>query len=344
MGGLGRVPLAPAPVVLQKGAILIVSVDSGSPGPKDTPLFAQVSTQLESDTDFWDSTALDRLMTRRLFAGRQTVRAIRFDAQGRAWFSDAISITATQGQTNLVNVALRPGATVRGQIDPSVPRPVANGRVIANVYPQDSPPAAPPVEWHAWAAIKEDGGFELASLPEGNLEIVALCAGFISTNGPEYRYDHRSQGFLLGTNDLSLIIGMEPTARLEVRVTDDKGKPLAGAAVWTSANVNFGEWGCASLAYDCYNTADLLASKPGMGGRRLVPGLQGVTDGSGLALLRNLPAEVQEFSVYHAGFTVPAVETDGVKRRVAHISLKPGTTNRTSIKLEPRDRSPIGHY
>ena len=160
-------------------------------------------------------------------------------------------ITAVSGQTNEVVVDLKRGATLHGQLDAGVPRPVRNGRVIAHVWPQGHKPEDSPPQWHAWSAIREDGSFDISSLPEGDLEVVALCNGFVNTNGPgKYKFIY-PQKYVLGTNDLAITVGMEPTARLEVHVTDDQGKLLAGAHVSAWPNVRcYGEWAAVVLGSD----------------------------------------------------------------------------------------------
>jgi hypothetical protein len=156
------------------------------------------------------------------------------------------------------------------------------------------------------------------------------------------------QKHVIGTNDLAVSIGMEQTARLEVQVTDDQGRPLKGAQVGTWPNVRYGEWAAVILASDLYNTADLFLSKPAA--RPSFPGrpvadFEGTTDSSGWAVLPNLPADVTEFNVEHPQFVLPAVTTlVGAKRRQATIQLVAGTTNRVSVQLEPRGQSPIRHY
>ncbi len=232
----------PAPVVLQKGAILKLFAKPGSIALKDAPLFAQVSALQTQDTNFWLRSGLGLLITRRLGPGQRTIRAIQFDSNGSPWFSSVTGITAVAGQTNEVAVDLKPGVAVHGRLDEIVPRPVHNGRVIAHVWPEGEQPQNSPPEWHAWSTIRADGTFDLSSLPEGQLEIVALCDGFVSTNGPGQSPSmHYPQKQLLRTNDLTLTLGMEPTASLQVEVTDDHGKPLQDARVATWPNVRYGE-------------------------------------------------------------------------------------------------------
>ena len=68
-------------------------------------------------------------------------------------------------------------------------------------------------------------------------------------------------------------------------------------------------------------------------------------DVSGLALIFNLPSEVNEFSIEHPRFMLPAADTGfGQKRRQASVTLHAGRTNRVTVRLEPAGQSPIAHY
>jgi len=337
----------PDPIVLQRGAILKISVRPDAVISANARLFAQVSGLASEDTNYWIRPEPGVIVTRRLSAGPHTVRAVQFESAGSAWFSDVTSITAVTGQSNELVVDLKRGVTVSGQLDGTVLRPVKGGRVVAHVWPQGAKPQDNPPQWHGWTAVREDGSFSIGSLPAGDLEIVALCDGFVSTNGPGQSKMCYPQKHLLGTNDIAITIGMEPTARLEVQVTDDKGNPLKDAHVSTWPNVRYGEWSATILACDCYNMADLLQEgpKPGAWWQQLVPDFQGTSDSSGLAVIPNLPRNVAEFNVEHPRFALPAVVTaGGDKRRQASVTLIPGQTNRVSVRLEPRDESPIKHY
>jgi len=334
----------PDPVVIKKGAVLVLQIgDTGTGGR----LTGQVSGGTSGDTNYWIHPQPGMLVTRRLAAGMRTVRAIQIDPDGTVWFSDAVTLTATAQETNELALKLKRGAAVRGNLDSTVPRPVKNGRVVANVWPLGCEPQKSPPQWHGWAAMNEAGAFSIPSLPEGDLEIVALCDGFISTNGPGKFQTHYPQKHLMGTNDLQIVIGMEPTARLEVQVLDDEGKPLKDVRVVTWPNVRYGEWSSTLLMSDCYNTADMLFPNIGksFSWDREVLDYQGVSDATGLAVLPNVPATVKELAVDHPQFILPAIGTaDTGKHRKASIRLTPGQTNRTSIQLEPREKSPITHY
>ena len=335
----------PDPIILQKGAILELSV-MGSGVSKDSSLFAQVSAPHTTDTNFWLRPAPGMLVTRRLQPGRQTLRACEFDSSGAVWFSPVTHLAAVAGQTNELVLELKRGVSVEGGLDGAVPRPVRDGRVIAHVWPMGEQPKDSPPEWHAWSSIREDGAFGIGGLPEGQLEIVAICDGFVSTNGPgQFPSMHYPQKYLLGTNDLTITIGMEPTACLEVEVSDDQGKPLKGAQVSTWPNVRYGEWSATILGDDCYNTADSFRGKGVKKWWERTGLFQGTSDAAGRAVLSNLPVEVREFTVEHPRFALPATDTGfGQKRRQASVILQPGRTSRVAVHLEPLGQTPIAHY
>lgn len=334
-------------VVLKTGAILKISLSQDSETAKGDSLFAQISNVDALATNFWSRSEPGVLLTRRFAAAPQTIRAIQLSADGTARFSDSITIEAVSGQTNDVVVDLKPGVTVRGQLDDTVPRPVKNGRVVAHVWPTGFKPSDSPPEWHAWTTNRDDGTFEVANLPPGDLEIVALCQSFVSTTSQGTKGFRHPQKHLLGSNDLSITIKMEPTARLEVFVMDDKGKPLTNATVSTWPNVRYGDWSATVMISDLYNTSDFFLDpkKPRPLWTEQVSDLTATTDSSGLAVLSNLPADVDKFMVEHPRFQLP-ITTQGTGRKVREsaVTLTSGGTNETTVRLELRDNAVISHY
>jgi len=338
----------PVPVVLQRGAVLELTVAPDSAGPKNTPLYAQSSAGWSHISNFWARPEPGTLITRRFPVGEGAVRAVRFDANGAPWFSEVVVVDALADTTNRVAVNLKPGVTLHGELDHAIPRPVLNGRVVLHVSPPIHYGEGTPPQWHAWTPVQADGSFRVDSLPAGELEVVALCDGYVSTNGPGRFGGRYPQKHVLDASELDIVIGMEPTARLEVEVLDDQGKPLRNARVVTWPNVHYDQWGSTILAGDCYNTRDWFlptpTARPELVGRS-VHDFEGTTDESGLAVLPNLPVEADVFSVEHPEFVLPAVATSGsARRREARITLTPGGTNHAMVRLERRDRSPIAHY
>ena len=336
----------PDPIVLRQGAVLKIMVKDKADAPASAVLFAQVSGVESTDSSFWIRPEPNVIFIPKLAAGTHSVRAVMLDSNGPAWFSDVVSVTAFGGQTNELGLTLKRGVSVHGRLDDSVPRPVKNGRVVVNIWPQGAKPQENPPRWHAWSAVKADGSFVISWLPEGDLEIVAMCDGFVSTNGPGRSRMRYPQTHSISSNDLHLAIGMEPTTRLEVKVTDQSSQVITNARVVTWPNVRYGEWAATILMSDCYNSADfLLGHVDRKSLRRRVLDFEGISDASGIAVLPNLPSEVTQLSVEHTQFALPIVRTsNGQQHRRASFTLVSGKTNRISIQLEPRDSSTISHY
>ncbi|TAL04822.1 MAG: hypothetical protein EPO07_04680 [Verrucomicrobia bacterium] len=338
------------PVVLNRGAVVKLSLAGDDPRLNSGQLFAQVSGVWNFRNGFWTRIESGTIIARGVPTGQRELRAFLAATNGTVRFSEVMTIDAIAGQTNTLAMQLHPGVSLRGELDSTVPRPVTNGRVIAQITPFGSRPADSPPLWHVFTAINADGSFAFNSLPDGDLEIVALCDGFVSTNGPStFRGMRFPQKHQINSNDLTITIGMEPTACLEVRVQDDKGKPLSGAHVSTWPNVQYGGWSSTILASDCYNTMDAYETLQRTGKaprwRTTVSSFEGETDASGAAMLRNLPVETRAFTVEHTNFYLPAVsDGSGRKIRETRITLTPGTTNHSTVQLELRNQSAITHY
>jgi hypothetical protein len=257
-----------------------------------------------------------------------------------------VSINATTNRATELQLELRRGVAVYGRLDDSVPRPIKGGRVIAQVTPSNTELKDDPPGWHVWTETKEDGSFRLDGLPPGLLEIYAMCDGFMSTNVPgqlsmgNVRYPQKHQ---IGTAEVWIQIGMERTARVEVTVLNDAGKPLPDAKVSAWPMIRYGEWMTAYFGADCYSTAEFL-EKGSIEWHR-PSDLETHTDSNGMAILANVPATETGFGVEHAEFELPAVDDGGgQKSRAGWMKLTTGQTNRMSIRLERKGTMEIAHY
>ena len=334
----------PPPVHLKPGAtVRLTAMTAGRPGDRVFALFSNVAP---GDENFWTNSAPGVLLSHQVAPGTNLAQLVRLDRDGIASFSDVVPVTTAIGTPCEVQLELRRGLVVSGQLDPSIRRPIRHGRVIAQITPLHTQAREQPPQWHAWTEAREDGTFRFASLPPGFLEISAICDGFISTNGPGQSSLRHPQTHELGSRDLDMVIGMEPTARLEVTVLGPGGKPVANAKVQTWPNIHYGDW-AATIFGDSYNTADFLQKTVTWENwrRSMPPDFEGTSDCNGLAVVPNVPADVQQFAVEHGAFQLPAVDTGiGEKRRNANLTLVRGQTNRVTVRLEARTASQISHY
>jgi hypothetical protein len=337
-----RQPLTanPDPIILKKGAILKIDVPPESRIAPDAPLWGQVS-RWNYDTSFWVHPGPGLLATRRLAEGTQAVQVAQFSANGVIWFSDVTNVLTKSGEASELSLQLKRGPTVRGRLDEIVPRPVVNGRVIVTVWPPTISAEKDPPHWHSWTPVREDGAFEFASLPPGNLEIAAICLGYINTNGSGRFNMHYPQKHIIDSDDLNIVIGMQPTVRLEVAVVDEKGKPVPGAGVSAWPNLRWGEWAAVVLGTDLYDVGDWMRGlkQPGERNEPAYHDFDGKTDERGIAILPNLPSDVREISVDHEKYWLPAISQGGRDERVATITLLDKATNSLKVTVEPKDRA-----
>ncbi len=186
--------------------------------------------------------------------GPRVFRIIDRTDPERLQFSNALEFTSTAGQTTGIDVALSPGMSVRGRLDPSIPRPVKNGFVVVTIH--DEPIAVTGtnidgVQWQTWTNVAENGEFEFASLPPSSeVRLLAWCDGFVSkmpdvstlpaiVRATAQSTISRPQ-FLAVEPDAKYEIGMEPGAQCEVTVVTSSGKPVEGIEVGFSPNVIYG--------------------------------------------------------------------------------------------------------
>jgi hypothetical protein len=114
--------------------------------------------------------------------------------------------------------------------------------------------------------------------------------------------------------NLSITVGMEPTACLKARVLDGNDKPLKDATVSLWPNARYGEWSAVVLGSDCYNTVDSLSSDFK---RSWENPFSAKTDTDGLAVIPNLPVEANSLNVDHPQWAMPLASTGfpGQQRR-----------------------------
>ena len=169
-------------------------------------------------------------------------------------FSQAITFASTAGQTTDFDVPLCPGMTVRGQLHPSIPRPVKNGFVVVTIHDEPTAVAGTSneaVQWQTWTTVSENGDFEFASLPPSSeVRLLAWCDGSVSklpkastipaSSKQFVRARISSPQFFTVTPDAKYEIAMEPSAQCEVTVTATSGKPVEGIEVHFSPNVIYG--------------------------------------------------------------------------------------------------------
>ncbi len=343
----------PFTVALESGQHLVIK-----PGPVEEPgyeykagwsLLAQTSSPGAYEPDFWNRSRPGVIATGRHAEGTHRVRLIGLQGGGKIHFSDITRIDIVSGMTNRVEVPMKPGIDVHGRLGDAVPRPVSNGRVIAEVHsPMLLREQERSIKWHSWARINADGSFTLPSMPAGKLEIIAICDGFVTGGG---RWPTvLPQQFDLSGNTPDIVLEMEPTTVLELTLVDEEEHPVEGAKVSSWPNVRWGNNASTILGSDLFNTADRLLSSAGTA-RQSVPEIPadftGVSDSNGVARIPSLPFLSAGISVDHPDNVLPPAVGAGAGTapgRSILIPLSPGGVVRHTLTLEPPEKRPLRHY
>ena len=290
-------------VTLQRGVPVQLNVRLGGKRVRPEEVYVVVggSGGWRTSGDIWQSTTSGELTTSRLPPGRHHLMVIHVSPDGVRGFSPSVVIDVSNDQKVERDLQLKPGVSVTGVLDETVPRPVQNGKVLARFLPGGG------VDWRACADIEPSGRFVLEAVPPGDVELVALCDGYVS-RGEKGVPCRDLQSFAVGRPDAQrVVLRMEQTAGCVVKVTDGQGAPLAGAMVYLSPNIE----------YDAYSIGfDLRACSPvGSGSWRGLAytdrghscdanNFCGRTDEHGRAAFRGLPGCSVPIDVTHTRYCV----------------------------------------
>lgn len=205
---------------------------------------------------YWANDGQGGRRTRAASDGTWQTMLVKPQANGPTLFSGVLPLRVRPDQdVKIRSIKMLPGTKIIGNLSDNVPRPVKEGIAIVTCAPKPAGNSYgdenPSCVWHDWAAIREDGTFELESLPRGGeMQIIVVCDGWLSKtivpppkdNGAQEQVFPNSQVqgqiFELDKDDAQkeVTIVMEPTGTIELTVLDPDGNPLNEGAVGGSPN------------------------------------------------------------------------------------------------------------
>ncbi|MEZ6100506.1 MAG: hypothetical protein R3E01_16175 [Pirellulaceae bacterium] len=350
----------PAEIKLANGyRIAARAVDASSGQPITEKLYGVLSGGGISDR--WTLADSGILVSRVMDIERANLRLVHLPDDGPALFSDLIMLFRPEGsRAFLKDIQLRPGTRVAGKLSDNVPRPIANGKVIASIVAGQSLD-----ESHAWesrwqwsdvATIEADGTFEIDSLPQGDVvQVIALCDGWLSRSPTQDEIARvvdwsdasliasftQPQLFPLSGNMIEPIVAMEPTATLELLVLAPNGDPLEGAEVGMSPNHATFRGGSTILGSGFRAREMLTLPREELIQRWRATGnrFHGVTDSKGKTTIHNLHGRPGiSLGVFHSAYEMP-IENG---RRSQSVSLNPGESKQITIQMQEKGTQVLG--
>ncbi len=291
------------------------------------------------------------------------LRLVHVPKEGSAWFSELIDLKSLEAPISL-NPKLRPGIRVASRLPDMVPRPVTNGRVVAQIVGSGSD------AWNNWnwqmeTAISEDGTFVLESVPaHENLQLIALCDGWVSRSptldevnayAKEHDFATNYHGGSMGivypqlfrtlAPGIEPVVPMETTADCEVTVVDENGQPIADAEVsfwpgqsWFHSGSN--TLGSGSDSLKAMQTQFQTGEAPKLPAEN--KRFSAKTNARGTATIKNLPANVppphptgHDFYVLHDKFEAAKRpdENGGRFKTAQTVELFPCQTGRVTVRM-----------
>jgi beta-lactamase regulating signal transducer with metallopeptidase domain len=220
------------------------------------------------------------------------VIGIAEDGANHLLFSDMKTVVSYKpGGESTVTLEMKPGPEIRGQLDPTVPRPIKNGWVQYTVEQQaDRMPSlqwSHSLDWNGFAPVAPDGSFVVNDVPDGIFEVIAMCDGYISKQQDAVVYPHPAAG--------PLVLSMEPTGTLQVKVQDQSGQPLPGAEVVSRTLYRIWD----STLDELKGEANLPVAKSSLPD---IDKYRVVTDSRGLATFDNVSDTEVHYRVFKHGF------------------------------------------
>jgi hypothetical protein len=313
-------------IVLKRGAILELEARVNGQTIAATNFQAQLVPK-EGQFDGLFTRRGNQLISRKVPVGDFAVRACA-QLNGTNYFSEGLHLSGVAGQTNIVSADLKPGLSVEGKlmgIDGAVRNGWVNARVINST-------AGQLMSWADYGEVHPDGSFRLSGLPAGQLEVVAICDGYLSENGTNTILSIVKPHRFELPREERIEIPMRRSAVARIRVLGPKDERVAGASVNFWPNVQWGGYWTTIFATDFYREMEVLGKKlegPGWG-RDAKRTFFAETGEDGWAVVRELPPVALTFFVEHGDLELPL--KDG--GRESSIELNAGETNLTAVKLQ----------
>jgi len=203
------------PVLDDRGLALVISGEPDSAGSSTAGSAPQAQ-------DF---------LKRTVRPGRKLLQVGYAAQDGTCWFSPLITTQVKGGSDVEVTASLQPGIGLTGRVAEDMPRPIKDARIAVYVSP-DGDESFQSICWFGWMPLREDGSFEFASLPPGQVRLHVFSDGWIS---PIEREDNRRSRpwFACGLTQSrgAVVVPVQRTATCDITVVNAQGDPVAGAAV-----------------------------------------------------------------------------------------------------------------
>lgn len=285
----------------------------------------------------------------RIPAGEDLIRLVYLPDDGPPVFSNVVPLSFIEGERVALMFDMERSVSVEGELSDDVPRPVKNGRVVAEVIVDKEDIGD--VSWRVWAKVKEDGSFTLDGLPRGDLQVIAICDDFMAESGepPEFVSEDerrqsdsrpRPQVFKLADDVTPITVEMTQTGGARFRVLH-RGEPVEGAKVSLWPNVKW--WGGGSQFYAEPLIGSIKMIKDPEQARIAAENFElfsATTNEDGTAFIKSLPPGGQSYNIQHDTLEMPISEEYSMFR-YDDINVTAGEITDVTVSMQPKGTQPL---
>jgi hypothetical protein len=353
----------PSPAIfLDQGGTLTVSgyIDDEKDTVEIYPELPLLVSSLTTTQIHWERLGDGRMRMNQLPEGQHTLRLVHFPTEGQTYFSEPVTFKAEKEEEYEFHLSLKPGIRLEGTLDTEVPRPVRKGMVVARVR-EEKPTGNFQgqqwsfLAWHTWREIRDDGSFLFESLPAGDLELISVCEGFVSTS-PDRRadrvpetYGHGSpQIFSISEPTEEVAVDMEPTATCDIRVVNVTGQPIEGIEVSFAPSIWWNFWGADPFGAPAYRQEEVFKggerinfnSWDNRRTRTLENDYTGVSNASGEITIQEIPSFSTLYLVKRGEYELVDGQNPNPVLGFGTTELRPGETTEVTIRLRKTSEQP----
>ncbi|MCS7469211.1 Ig-like domain-containing protein [Stieleria sp. ICT_E10.1] len=243
------------PVVLKAGVDLFVRpMIDGKPADPNLIVANWSDSRCWKDPGVMEAVDSQTLKFPSLEIGDASVLLMRVLDDQITHSSRIVDVNLKADQRNEIAVDLKPVVPIKGQLDPAVPRPIRNGRVVC--WTLDPTVDYERAGFHSWSPVSENGDFVIPVWPTGEaIQLAGICDGYIGVSGeapPEVSNPRNPDPYLRAQvmrpdQGDPVVLRMEPLLRCNITVVDEQEQPVEGVRVGSWPNIQW--WNNGSQVY-----------------------------------------------------------------------------------------------
>jgi peroxiredoxin len=222
-------------VTLLKGTKLVVSARGVNNSPihslhiKLGEFQGNLDCERYNPLAHWYSSQDKKSFFTQLIPGSYTLCGIALQEDNTVCFSDITDVQLLPGKEVHLNLDMKPGMTVTGKVDDTIPRPITQGIIYSEVTCPHGDNEDSGYRWETMTGISSDGTFRLNSIPPGTLALMGSCKGFMRRTEQSYP-----------SLTVPIVLQMEPTSSAKLSFEDADGKPLPNVKASIFVGSGFG--------------------------------------------------------------------------------------------------------